>query len=344
MRRTSVSAVGFGLVLALLGAAPGVAKHPAVARAQSAIAAGTVDPARDIAPLLEALRRATTVDEKRELVAAIDRLGEADGASPNAVKQYLIANAPPLLLEVIRSGNNAFLQGDAVHALRAMGVPRAVLEQAAALAEADPDSYVQSRGEILRNYIQGLPVESGPTTRAEVDPERTRAGIAYLDKRGLSVSTDALRDAARRADADAVRALLDAGVADLNETPIYQAVGVGCHTQGAETDWLVDTVRLLATAGADLARTDGNRNTVMISAAQYCGPRVIGALVDAGAKVEVRNGTGITPLALALIVGNFDAAEALVEKGARLGKEDQTMVSGVTDPRGKKLIQRASRR
>lgn len=350
MRRTSISAVGFGLVLALLGAAPGVAKHPAVARAQSAIAAGTVDPARDIAPLLEALRRATTVAEKRELVAAIDRLGEADSASPNAVKQYLIANAPPLLLEVIRSGNHAFLQGDAVHALRGMGVPRAVLEQAAALAEADPDSYVQSRGEILRNYIQGLPVESGPTTRAEVDPERARAGIAYLDKRGLSVSTDALRDAARRADADAVRALLDAGVApdagvaELNETPIYQAVGVGCHTQGAETDWLVETVRLLATAGADLARTDGNRNTVMISAAQYCGPRVIGALVEAGAKVEVRNGTGITPLALALIVGNFDAAEALVEMGARLGKEDLTMVSGVTDPRGKKLIQRAARR
>lgn len=348
-RNTGVSIL-FGLVLAFAGVAAGWAEHPAVARAERAIASGSVDPARDVAPLLDALKRSRSVDEKRELVDAIADLGEADGSSPNAVKQYLIANAPPVLLEVIRSGANNFLQGDAVFALRGMGVPRSVLEQAAALAEADPDAYVQSRGEILRGYLASLPAEAPEAAPRAVDPERAAAGIAYLDKRGLSASNEALRDAALRADADAVKALLDAGiapdagVAELNETPIYRAVALGCNSQGAETDWLVETVRLLVAAGADLSRLDDNRNTVMISAAQYCGPRVIGALVDGGAKVDVRNGSGITPLTLALIVSNFDAAEALVAKGARLGKEDQPMVSGVTDPRGKAIVQKASRR
>jgi len=339
-----------GLVLTLAAASVAEAEHPAIARAERAIASGNVDPARDIAPLLDALKRTKSVDEKRELVDAIADLGETDGSSPNAVKQYLIANAPPVLLEVIRTGANNFLQGDAVFALRGMGVPRSVLEQAAALAEADPDAYVRSRGEILRGYIASLPAEAPEAAPRAVDPERAAAGIAYLDKRGLSASNEALRDAALRADADAVRALLDAGiapdggVADLHETPIHRAVALGCNSQGGETDWLVETVRLLVAAGADLSRLDDNRNTVMISAAQSCGPRVIGVLVDGGAKIDVRNGSGITPLTLALIVSNFDAAEALVAKGARLGKEDRPMVSGVTDPRGKAIVEKASRR
>lgn len=337
-------------LLVLAGAAPAVAAHPAIARAERAIASGGVDPARDVGPLLDALKRSRDVDEKRELVEAIANLGEADGASPNAVKRYLIENAPPVLLEVIRTGANNFLQGDAVFALRGMGVPRAVLERAAALAEADPDPYVQSRGEILRGFISSLPAEAPEAAPRSVDPERARAGIAYLDRRGLSASNEALRDAAQRADADAVRALLDAGiapdggVAELQETPIYRAVALGCSSQGQETDWLVETVALLIAAGADLSRVDDNRNTVMISAAQYCGPRVVGALVEGGAKVDVRNGSGITPLTLALIVGNFDAAEALVARGARLGDRDLPMVAGVTDPRGRAIVEKASRR
>jgi len=348
MTRRVMLAVQLAMAVTIGGAAASHAKHPAIARAESAIKAGNVDPARDIAPLVDALKRSRSVDEKRELVEAIADLGEADGDAPNAVKQYLIQNSPPVLLDVIQHGANNFLQGDAVTALRGMNVPRSVLEQAATLAEADPDSYVQSRGEILRNYMKSLPAEDASATKRAVDPAKAKAGVAYLDKRGLSVSTDALRNAARDADADAVKALLEAGVApdtgvaDLTQTPIYFAVAQGCNSQGAETDWLVETVRLLVTAGADLARTDDNRNTVLMSAAQYCGPRIVGVLVDGGAKVAVKNGSGISPLQMALIMSRFDAAEALVAKGARLGKDDMMMVSGVTDPHGKAIIQKAT--
>ena len=50
---------------------------------------------------------------------------------------------------------------------------------------------------------------------------------------------------------------------------------------------------------------------------------MVALLVDGGARIDVRNGSGVTPLAMALIMSNFDAAEALVAKGARLGKDDQ---------------------
>lgn len=323
------------------------AEHPAIARAERAVESGAVDPARDLQPLLDALRRARSVDEKRELVGALADLGESDGASPNAVKEYLAENAAPLLLDVVRTGANPFLQGDAVHALRGMNVPRSVLEQAAAIAEADPDSFVQSRGEILRNYIQRLPAEETAATTRAVDPSAKAAGISYLDKLGITVSTESLRAAARRADPEATKALLAAGIApdtgagEGSETPLYFAVSHACHAQGAETDWLVETVRLLLAAGADPKRLDDNRNSPLIHAAHYCGPRIVALLVEAGTPIDAKNGSGVSPLALALVVGNFDAAEALIAKGARLKKEDQPMVSGVTDPRGKALIRRA---
>jgi hypothetical protein len=348
MRRSTLRIMTIGAVLLLVVPAAAYAKHPAIVRAEAAIAAGNVDPPRDIAPLLDALKRSRTVDEKRELVGAIADLGETDSESPNSVKEYLVQHAPPVLLDVAKTGANPFLQGEAITALRGMGVSRAILEQAAAIAEADPDAFVRSRGEILRNYIQSLPAEDAASATRAVDPAARQAGIAYLDKRNIAVSTQSLRDAARRADPESVKALLDAGIApdtgaaDAAQTPLYIALAQACHSQGAETDWLVETVRLLIAAGADVSRLDDNRNPPLMHAAQYCGPKVVALLVDGGASVTARNGSGVTPLAMALIMGNFDAAEALVAKGARIGKDDEMMVSGVTDPRGKALIQKAT--
>jgi hypothetical protein len=348
MLQRNLFVMGAGVVLLLGSATASDAKHPAIVHAEAAIAAKDVDPARDIAPLLDALKRARTVDEKRELVGAIADLGETDSDSPNAVKQFLIRSAPPVLLHVAKTGANPFLQGEAISALRGMGVSRAILEQAAAIAEADPDAFVRSRGEILRNYISSMPAEDTTKATRAVDPGRKEAAIAYLDKRSIAASTDSLRSAARRADPETVKALLDAGIApdtgavDASQTPLYFALAQACHEQGAETDWLVETVQLLVDAGADVSRLDDNRNPPLMHAAHYCGPKVVAILVDAGARVDVRNGSGVTPLALALIMGNFDAAEGLVAKGARLGKDDQVMVSGVTDTRGKALIKKAS--
>jgi len=336
-------------VLTVGASATARAEHPAITRAERAIAAGRVTPARDIRPILDALRHSRTVEEKRELVGAIADLGETDGQAPNAVKSYLLVEAPPVLLEVARTGNDPFLQGDALFALRSMAVPRKVLEEAAAIAEADPNEFVKSRGEILRNFIQGLPQEDESATARPVGTAESKAAIAYLDELGVGVSTDALRTAARDGNAEIVKALLDAGIAPdtgvtkLGDTPLYHATRLGCSSQQGETDWMVDTVRHLVEAGANVEIKDDNSNTALIFAAHECGPRIVTLLLDHGAKVGTRNGSGLTALGFALMYNKLDVADLLVKRGARLTAAERTMVQGsATDPRAKAILKKAS--
>ena len=339
------------VALAAFAAAPARAEHPTIERAERAIAAGRVVPSRDVGPILQALRRSRDVEERRALVDAIADLGETEGDAPNAVKTYLLEEAPPVLLEVAKDGNDPFLQGDAISALRGMAVPRAVLEQAAAIAEADPNDFVKSRGEILRNWIKSLPAEDESTTQRPVETANAKAALAYLDKLGVSVSTQALRDAARDGNPEIVKALLDAGVApdtgvkNLDDTPLYLATRIGCSNQKGETDWLVDTVRHLVTAGADVTIEDDNHNTALLFAAEECGPRIIGLLVEGGAKVNARNGSGLTPLGFAFMGNHLDNAEILIAKGARLTADERNMVkSFATSPRARGLLDKASKK
>ncbi len=338
------------LLVVALAASPALAKHPTIEHAERAIEAGRVVPSRDVRPILEALRRSRDLEERRELVGAIDDLGETDGNAPNAVKSYLVEEAPPVLLEVARTGNDPFLQGDAISALRGMAVPRSVLEEAAAIAEADPNEFVKSRGEILRGYIRSLPAEDPGTTARPVETAAAKAAIAYLDKLGVGVSTEALREAARDGNAEIVKALLDAGVApdtgvkNLDDTPMYLATRIGCSNQSGETDWLVDTVRHLVAAGADLAIEDDNHNTALLFAADECGPRIVTLLAEAGANVNAKNGSGLTPLGFAFMKGKLDNAEVLIAKGARLTADERNMIkSFATSPRARALLDKASK-
>jgi hypothetical protein len=351
MRRPSFAVLAALLALGTLAAAaPARAEHPTIERAERAITAGRVVPSRDVGPILEALRRSRVVEERRELVDAIADLGETDGDAPNAVKSYLLEEAPPVLLEVAKNGNDPFLQGDAISALRGMAVPRAVLEEAAAIAEADPNDFVKSRGEILRNWIKSLPAEDESATQRPVETASAKAALAYLDKLGVGVSTEALREAARDGNPELVKALLDAGVApdtgvkNLDDTPLYLATRIGCSNQDGETDWLVDTVRHLVAAGADLAIEDDNHNTALLFAADECGPRILTILLDAGAKPNARNGSGLTPLGFAFMGNHLDNAEVLIAKGARLTADERNMIkSFATSPRARALLDKASK-
>jgi hypothetical protein len=336
-------------VLVLASAAPLLARHPAVDRAEKAIARGHVDPKRDVEPILYALKRGGPPEEMRELVGAIGDLGERDGESPNSVKAYLLEEAPPILLDVVRNGHDTFLQIDAMAALRDLGAPRSVLEEAAKIAEKDPDEAVRARAEIMRNYMKGMPVENQNAISRPVATESSKAAIAYLDKLGVGVSTDALRDAARDGTPEVVKALLDAGVAPdtgvtkLDDTPLYKAVDSACGSQSEETEWVVATIRHLVKAGATLTLKDDNSNTVLMTAARNCGRQTVALLLDAGAKIGDRNGSGLTALGFALLYGKLDAADVLVARGAKLTKAERAMVEpSVKDAKGKALIKKAS--
>jgi len=81
----------------------------------------------------------------------------------------------------------------------------------------------------------------------------------------------------------------------------------------------------------------------LMSAAQMCGPRIVTALIAAGADIKVTNGSGMTPLSMALLMRHPEAAEVLVAKGARLtASQVQMLNASVTDPRVKAVVQRAA--
>jgi len=339
------------LVVGLAAAGPLAAQgNPAALydRAKRAIAAGTVVPERDLAPLIGVLRAPASTDDLRSAIDKIESLADARSGSPTAVKQYLLEQATPLLLKVGAQGPTQFARADALIALRNMGASRAVLDQAAAIAERDPDDYVRSRGEILRNFMKSMPAGGAAADVKGSGGERERAAIAKLKKRGLAVSTDQLQRSSLQGIPADVQALLDAGVnvnsgATLSDTALYFAVFSGCGGKKGETDGLVGTVTVLVAAGADLKRKDDNGNTILTSAAQMCGPKIVGKLIAAGAEVNVANRSGITPLSMALLMHRPDAAEVLVASGARLNTSQVQMLSAsVTDPREKAILQRAA--
>jgi hypothetical protein len=349
MKRIALATVV--LALGLVAAGPlGAQDSPSAIydRAKRAIAAGNVVPERDLAPLIGVLRAPASTDDLRYAIGRVEFLGDAHGASPAAVKQYLLAQATPLLLKIGAEGPTVFARGEALMALRDMGASRAVLEQAAAIAERDREDYVRSRGEILRNFIKSMPAGGAAADVKAGGGDREKAAIAALKKRKLGISADQLRRSSLEGNAADVQALLDAGVnvnsgAGLSDTPLYFAVFSGCGAKKGETDGLVNTVTVLVAAGADLKRKDDNGNTILTSAAQMCGPKIVGKLIAAGAEPNAASSSGMTPLSMALVMHRPEAAEALVAGGARLNASQVEMLSAaVTDPREKAILQRAA--
>jgi len=316
-------------------------------RAKAAIADGSVVAERDIAPMVNMLRKSHDDDDQRHLIDAIIDLGRADGTSPAAVKRYVIDNMTPILIDIAsNTKNSTFLRGDAIHGMRDMGASREALQTVATMALADKDDYVKSRGEIIENYIRSMPAGSTMKSIKAVDPAKEREALAFLKDRDIGASTEQLGISSHESKADEVRALIAAGVDpnadDGNDTPPLVAAVDACSSDG-ESDAIVETVDALVKGGADVKHRDENKNTVMINAAQYCGAKVIDRLVAAGAEVNVVNGSGITPLQLALLTSHYDAAEALVAHGAKLTKDQAAVINNsVSDPRAKAIAKKAT--
>lgn len=349
MTRVALAVTAFVVWLAAAGPVAAQGNPSALYdRAKRAIAAGTVVPERDLAPLIGVLRAPASTDDLRTAIDRIESLANERSGSPTAVRQYLLQQATPLLLKVGAEGPTAFARGDALIALRDMGASRAVLDQAAAIAERDRDDYVRSRGEILRNFMKSMPAGGAAADVKGTGGGREKEAIAMLKKRGLAVSTDQLQRSSLQGIPADVQALLDAGVnvnsgTGLSDSALYFAVFSGCGAKKGETDGLVNTVTVLLNAGADVKRKDDNGNTILTSAAQMCGPKIVGKLISAGAEVNVANRGGMTPLSMALLMHRPDAAEVLVASGARLSASQVQMLdASVTDAREKAILKRAA--
>jgi Ankyrin repeats (3 copies) len=303
--------------------------------------------ADDPAKLLAALRTTKDAEELERVVDKIADLGDAGGSSTAAVKKQLLEGATPKLIEIAENKSLEWsLRGSAIHALRDMGAPRDVLTRVAQMALKDSDEYVKSRGEILQNYIDSMPAENETAALRPKDPAKEREAIAFLEEHNLGVSLDQLRMSSLDAEPEQVQALIDAGVdvngGSANDSPLVSALSACAH-QGGENEQILKTIDVLLAAGSDLKRLDENKNTPLMTAAQYCSAGAVTKLLDAGAEPNVTNGSGVNPLAMALIMSRLDAAEVLAAKGARLSPDQVTMVSSIaTDERAKAIVTKAS--
>lgn len=147
----------------------------------------------------------------------------------------------------------------------------------------------------------------------EKDEEDVDNGNGYeVDDTGVAtgswVSYASLHDAARANDANAVRAMLEAGAnvdaRDIHDrTPLHWAAD-------ASVAWA------LLEAGANVDARDKYSKTPLLVAVIFDSPNLIRALLDGGADIEARDDTGFTPLISATQGNNPNAVRALVEEGA----------------------------
>lgn len=321
-----------------------------IEHARDVVAAGTVDPARDLAPLIEALAAATKAEDAHDLMNAVGDFGDYDRPRTTAaVKNYLREVAPPVLFRVAQGPMDIWTRDQAYSLLKKLNVSDGVLDQAIAIAQADhggdakAQHILQNRIQIMQNWKTGL---ATPFTLAPADLEKERSALARLRAAGDVVSAYALGQAARHGRPATIDALVDAGVPInsplLGSVNVLVDVGTGCLENHADTAALIRTIDTLVKHGIELNPAARGGNSILFEAARDCPREVVLKLIDVGVKVE-RNPGGFSPLEVAFVSGKWDVAQLLIEHGARLtNKQVNTLFfEKPTDPAQLALIKKA---
>ena len=146
---------------------------------------------------------------------------------------------------------------------------------------------------------------------------------------------------------DDLRALLAVGVNPNEKTSLPQSpiklAAMACAGGRVPVEDIVAMIQVLARGGATVNPANPDASP-MITAAQQCPARVIKALLDVGGDKAARTTQGYTPLSMAFILRNYDAAKALMAAGATISKEAANKLTGPdTDAQAKALIQQATK-
>jgi uncharacterized protein len=170
--------------------------------------------------------------------------------------------------------------------------------------------------------------------------------LAYLEDNDLNKHPDNLHGYAMEANADAVIAMLAAGVdpnhkGSLPQSPLFMASSMACISKSGDLNDQLRTMDALIASGADVNAEWANLSILTMSA-QQCPGVIVKRLITAGAKIDAKSPQGFTPLSMALIVGKFEAASELIEAGARLSPAVAAKLSDDASPELKVLIVRAT--
>ena len=167
---------------------------------------------------------------------------------------------------------------------------------------------------------------AGPAAAMQAAPPATAPAGKPARRDATPEELDRLGNAAMRGDLAAVRAALATGISargrtSLGHTPLRMATSFACSMPGAKPQDVLGIVDALIEAGADVNHVDDYGHGDLLMAAQKCKAEVVTRLLKAGGDVEQRSPQGFSPLSMAFIVKNYDAAAALVDHGARLSPE-----------------------
>ncbi len=198
------------------------------------------------------------------------------------------------------------------------------------------------------------PPASADTVADTVDyPRMTRdEALRYLDenKRPAPLIGN-LPNYILAADAKTVEAMLSAGLNpnehsdNLPQSPL-EIAAMSCADANNDIEDISRTIEVLLAHKANVRTTRADGRSVLFIAAQNCPSSIIRRLLKAGADSDKPTDQGFTPLSMALILGNYDAAEALIEAGARLSEEAsaQLLAGNPDDARLKKLLQASTKK
>ncbi|MCL2713186.1 MAG: hypothetical protein FWD68_00935 [Alphaproteobacteria bacterium] len=175
-------------------------------------------------------------------------------------------------------------------------------------------------------------------------------GLAVLRARGVGVSYDTLKDALTTGDLQLTQALLQAGLnvdkANIESTydVVWSSLHSACSDPTIPADWINGVIDRLVEYGYPIAHVDSFQHTILFQLVSECSGAVVGHIADLGAPVDLRDPNGVTALEMALGRDRFEAADALLERGARLSPSaaKRTLLFPRQDSRRAGYVQRAT--
>lgn len=184
-------------------------------------------------------------------------------------------------------------------------------------------------GALIGTSVSADEVRSDDMAAARTTHEEV---IAASRRAQLALTPNNLVGPIMNGEVETVEALLSSGL-DVNakgslSVPVLQLAASACAGKRLDANVVLAIIDVLLAHGAIVdIESPGGLNPLMV-AAQQCPGSVVTRLLRAGADIEYRTPQGYTPLSMAIIVRNYDAAEALVEAGARLSPESAKKLLG----------------
>lgn len=191
------------------------------------------------------------------------------------------------------------------------------------------------------------PTAPAAEPKLEVPKMTKEQATAYVTQRRLALTGSNLVNPIFDGDATTVEALLSAGV-DVNDEsdlpkPVMRLALQPCAAKKLTVEQMLTTIEVLLAHGAKVNEPPGAVQTPLVLASQFCPGPILRRLVQAGAEVDAKTNLGHSALSMALLMRNYDAAEALLEAGAKLSPEAATKLleNGKDDAKLAALVKRA---